>query len=93
MLKELYYHPLMSAYTYFLHVARASRSGEINYRFTEKINKRIIAASDGEFPLEILDKMFDAKNAQGGLYIFREGISTNQGNAFGLFAQEMNAHS
>ncbi|BBB64771.1 hypothetical protein UNDYM_0518 [Undibacterium sp. YM2] len=29
--------------------------------------------------------MFDAKKAQGGIYIFRERISTSQGDAFVLF--------
>ncbi|MFZ6760446.1 hypothetical protein ACO0K9_24855 [Undibacterium sp. Ji50W] len=68
-----------------IHVSRASDNGEIDYGGSEKMNKRIVSKSAGKIPLELLDKIFDAKNKQGGIYIFREPIVTDQGEAYVLF--------
>ncbi|MES2071616.1 MAG: hypothetical protein V4488_14780 [Pseudomonadota bacterium] len=62
-----------------LHAQRSNQTGEINYGATDQLFKKIVAKSKGKITLAFLEKMYEAKNSGGGLYILREAKATNDG--------------
>lgn len=57
-----------------IHAVRNFVSGEVNYGKTEAINKKIAAKSVNQFPLKLLNRLFDDKKGTGDgeIYLFRE---------------------
>ncbi len=63
-----------------IHAVRNFVSREVNYGKTEAINKKIAAKSLHQFPLKLLNRLFDDKKGTGDgeIYIFREPQSHMQ---------------
>ena len=64
-----------------LHAERNAKTGEINYGETDRFLKKIKMASNGKLPLSILEKIYDVKNRNGGIFITREPLKTATGSA------------
>ncbi|MBR7784218.1 hypothetical protein [Undibacterium luofuense] len=64
-----------------IHSTRHTASGEVDYGDTDKQIKKIVTASNGKFPQKMLEKMYDAKNNMGGIFITREPVKTEHGKA------------
>ena len=59
--------------------------GERNSGYTDVLNRKIVAASDGKFPLDLLDRMYEVTGAStGGIYIFGVPQKTSRGSAYVL---------
>lgn len=46
--------------------------GQIQVFFTDKINQQISERSQGKLTIELLNKMYDAEDGSGGIFILRE---------------------
>ncbi len=57
-----------------LHATRQFKTREVDYSHTEKIFRKIAARSEGQFPMVLLESIFDDRKgtADGELYVFRE---------------------
>jgi hypothetical protein len=64
-----------------IHAMRSNVTGEINYGATDNLIKIVSKVSGGKFSPEILEKIYDAKNSMGGMYITREPVKTEHGKA------------
>ncbi len=68
-----------------LHAMRNIKTQEINYGETDRLLKKIEKATKGKFSLGLLEKIYDAKSPQGGIFITREPVKTMHGNASVFF--------
>lgn len=59
-----------------LHAVFNRQSGEIDYGATDKYFKKIVLKSNGKWHLSLLEKIYEAKNRTGGLFILREPVAT-----------------
>lgn len=64
-----------------LHAARSAETGEINYGMTDRFLKQVTTASQGKLPLNLLEQIYQVKNASGGLFITREPQATETASA------------
>jgi hypothetical protein len=69
-----------------IHAFRHSQTKEVDYGLTDKNFRRIVSISGGQFPIELLERIYDDSNANGDgeLYIFRDIVTTKRGDAYVL---------
>jgi len=59
----------------------ATALGERNSGLTDVVNRKIVAASGGKFPLELLDRMYEISGKSGMLSIYATPHKTSRGTA------------
>lgn len=68
-----------------IHAMRNNKTGEINYGGTDQMLKKIVTKSSGKITMEFLEKIYDAKNQNGGLFILRDSTLMPDGNKQSVF--------
>lgn len=68
-----------------VHAGRSNTTGEINYGETDRDFNKIIARSNGKLNMALLEKVYDAKNKEGGLFFVRDGAATKAGKEYVFF--------
>jgi hypothetical protein len=69
----------------FLHAARNTAFNEIDYTENDRLLKKIVEQSHGKIKLAFLEKIYEAKNANGGIFILREKTKAADGNSYFVF--------
>lgn len=68
-----------------IHPLRNGRTGEINYGGTDKDLKMLVEKSEGKLNIEFFEKIYETKNAQGGIFVFSEPFLTTHGKHYVVF--------
>ncbi|BBB64769.1 hypothetical protein UNDYM_0516 [Undibacterium sp. YM2] len=70
-----------------IHAAYSGRNGEVIYGDSERSFKKIVARSGGKIQLPLLEKVFETKSPNGGIFIFRDPFTTIYGKYNILFCK------
>lgn len=62
-----------------IHAGYHAKTNEVAYGDTDAEFKRIELVTGGEIPISFLEKVFDAKNPNGGIFIFKDPFLTISG--------------